>query len=98
MSTGLALGLSALYFLYRRPSASSSLAHNLNIAIFLIHLYYIPCLSGGLYPGALFLDPEFGEGRPQIWIFSVIMGVSWAGWWIARKGIADLGTGVEKRM
>lgn len=31
----------------------------------LVHLYYVPALSGILYPGALWMDPEFGDGGPQ---------------------------------
>ena len=94
MSTGLACGLSSLYFLHKRPSLSSTPAYNLNIALFLIHLYFLPSLSGGLYPGARFMDPEFGEesDRPQIWGFGAILGISWVGWFCVRRGL-----GIGKR-
>ncbi|KAF2786350.1 hypothetical protein K505DRAFT_330423, partial [Melanomma pulvis-pyrius CBS 109.77] len=99
-STGLALGLSSLYFIHRRhlppkPTLSSaSPRHNLNLALFLIHLYFLPSLSGGLYPGALFTDPEFGEGRPQIPGFVGLLAVSWVGWWVAGMGL-ETGSGAK---
>lgn len=89
MSTGLVCGISSLYFLHKRPSLSSTPAYNLNISLFLIHLYFLSSLSGGLYPGARFMDPEFGaeNDRPQIWGFGGILGISWVGWFCVRRGM-----------
>lgn len=32
-------------------------------------LYFVTALSGILYPGTLTINPEFGEGFPQFWVF-----------------------------
>jgi hypothetical protein len=63
------------------------------MALFLVHLYFLPSLSGGLYPGARFMDPEFGDenDRPQILGFGGILAVSWVGWWLARRGLGAQG-------
>jgi hypothetical protein len=48
-------------------------------------LYWITGMSAILYPGALGVDVEFGEGFPQKWIFGPFLFCTWAGWWIANR-------------
>jgi hypothetical protein len=43
-------------------------------------LYWLTGLSVILYPGSLAVDPEFGEGFPQFWLFSGLMASSLVGW------------------
>lgn len=50
---------------------------NLDFVLLLIVLYYIPSLSGIWYPGAAWTDSEFGEGRPQLFMFPVLLLASW---------------------
>ncbi|PSN63051.1 hypothetical protein BS50DRAFT_637600 [Corynespora cassiicola Philippines] len=104
MTTGLLIGALALYYLHSplpaapyssspSKSASTSISaalqtSRLNFVLALLHLYYLPALSGILYPGAAWMDPEFGEGRPQLFGFPVFLMVSWVGWWMERERIS----------
>lgn len=71
---------------------------NLNVALLCVHMYYVPALSGILYPGALFVDPEFGDGKPQAYVFPVLLMLGWVGWWLERGRVtAEIGaSGHEK--
>jgi len=57
---------------------------SLNYALLFICLYFVPATTGILYPGANWTDPEFGEGRAQMFMFPMIIGIGAAGWWIER--------------
>ena len=48
-------------------------------------MMYLSSLSGILYPGALWMDPEFGDGKPQLYAFPWIVGVVWVGWGLERS-------------
>jgi hypothetical protein len=48
-------------------------------------LYWITGLSAILYPGALGVDTEFGEGFPQKWIFGPFLICTWMGWWVGKR-------------
>ncbi|ORY09421.1 hypothetical protein BCR34DRAFT_487196 [Clohesyomyces aquaticus] len=90
MTTGALLGLLSLYYLHSPAASHSPALHPLsalNHALLFLHLYYVPALSGILYPGADWMDPEFGEGRPQLYFFSVVLAVAWVGWWIEKRRI-----------
>jgi hypothetical protein len=47
-------------------------------------LYWITGFSAILYPGSLGVDPEFGEGFPQKWIFGPLLICAWMGWWVGK--------------
>lgn len=79
MSMGLLLGISTVYYTYR-PSASKR--DDMFTAAIFGSLYWITGLSAILYPGALGVDPEFGTGFPQVWIFGPLMVGAWVGAWI----------------
>lgn len=90
MSMGLCLGLATLYYTYRSPptplpNSSTSLIKKkedfFTAAIF-GSLYWITGLSAILYPGSAGVDPEFGEGFPQLFIFGPLMVGSWLGAWV----------------
>lgn len=97
MTTGLFLGLLTLYYLHRplpQPPSSKGFRselelerHYLNLALLFLHLYYVPSLSGILYPGADWMDPEFGESRKQVWGFGALLGVVWGAWWAERAAV-----------
>lgn len=92
MSMGLSLGLATLYYTYRQvPQALKP--DNLFIAAILGSLYWITGMSAILYPGSLGIDPEFGEGFPQGWAFSVLAAIPWLGYWVEIK---KLGSGEKK--
>jgi hypothetical protein len=95
MSMGLALGLSTLYYTFRpinndREKAKDSL---ITAAVF-GSLYWVTGLSAVLYPGSKAVDPEFGEGFPQFWLF---LGFGVAAWVGAALEIRGLRTGDGKR-
>ncbi|KAF6217476.1 hypothetical protein HO133_006814 [Letharia lupina] len=77
MSLGLALGILTVYYTWR-PTAQPK--DSLRTAAILASLYYVTGLSGILYPGALGVDPEFGEGFPQFWLFTAFTGLPWLGY------------------
>jgi len=71
MSMGLGLGLSSLYFAFR-PTANAAMKNDSMMTAALFgSLYWITGLSAILYPGSKAIDPEFGEGFPQFWAFTV---------------------------
>ena len=45
-------------------------------------VYYVAALSAILYPGSLAVDPEFGEGFPQLGPFVVLGVLPWVGYWV----------------
>ena len=75
MSTGLCLGLLTAYYTWRPTPSPAAIMGS---------LYFITALSGILFPGTLAIDPEFGEGFPQFWVFVSEVGLPWLGYWLAR--------------
>lgn len=92
MSMGAALGLITLWFLYGPPSNTSQSASaqrlSLYTASWIASLYWITQLSALFYPGALAVDPEFGEGAPQVYISGVLLSLVGVGMGLERKRIA----------
>lgn len=86
MSMGLCLGLLTLYFTHR-PGDAEQKKDSLRSAAMIGSLYWITGLSAILYPGSLAIDPEFGEGFPQFWVFVGFGIAAWTGWWIETRGI-----------
>jgi hypothetical protein len=90
MSMGLFTGLISFYILYSvlpvTKSPQSQLLH-LNWVLLLQNMVYLSSLSGILYPGAGWTDPEFGEGKPQLHGFPVLVALAWGGWYVERRRI-----------
>ena len=82
MSTGLLLGLITLYFTWRPTFAKSTYdPHDSTwCAAVIASVYWIAGLSAIFYPGTKWMDPEFGEGAPQLWIFSLHIVLAWLGY------------------
>ena len=55
----------------------------------LIRVTQVSALSGGFYPGALYMDPEFGKptDRPQMWMFLGALVVNWIGYFVGRGSL-----------
>ena len=85
MSMGAGLGLLTLYYTW---SSTTAPHETLTTAAFLGSLYWLTGLSAILYPGAKGIDPEFGEGFPQFWVFSGLFAITWAGWWLERGNLS----------
>ncbi|PVH82355.1 hypothetical protein DL98DRAFT_514092 [Cadophora sp. DSE1049] len=98
MSMGLGLGFATLFYTWRTGSLNSvaMVKDSLFTAAIFGSIYWVTGLSAILYPGTLAVDPEFGEGFPQFWLF-VGLGVgAWLGWFIETRGMkAD---GEKKRL
>ncbi|TVY56930.1 hypothetical protein LSUE1_G009703, partial [Lachnellula suecica] len=69
MSMGLCLGLITLFYTHRRTKSVNEEKESLRTAAVFGSLYWITGLSAILYPGSAGMDPEFGDGFPQFWMF-----------------------------
>lgn len=74
MSMGLCLGLACLYYTWRDSTADSAVT-----AMIFGSVYYVSGLAAWFYPGTLAVDPEFGEGFPQLKIFGTALALAWLG-------------------
>lgn len=92
MSMGAALGLTSFWFLYGPPSSPSAPVATQRLSLYtaswIASLYWITQLSALFYPGSLAVDPEFGEGAPQVYICAVLLGCIAVGMGLERKRIA----------
>lgn len=34
------------------------------------------------------MDPQFGDGKPQLYSFPPVVMMAWVGWWVERRRIA----------
>jgi len=89
MSMGLGLGLATLFYTWRTGTLKSTemVKDSLFTAAIFGSIYWITGLSAILYPGTLAVDPEFGEGFPQFWLFVGLGFGSWLGWFIETRGM-----------
>ena len=88
MSMGACLALGTLYYTHRTVASPAEAADSILTATIFGSLYWITGLSAILYPGSKGIDPEFGEGFPQLWIFSSFLGFAWIGWWLETARLA----------
>lgn len=93
MTLGLFTGLITFYVLLvhlprssTAVSAQNQITHLTWVTV-LQSMMYLSSLSGILYPGALWMDPEFGDGKPQLYVFPWIVGVLWVGWAVERRSL-----------
>ncbi|KAL9085005.1 MAG: hypothetical protein Q9159_004910 [Coniocarpon cinnabarinum] len=87
ITLGAALGVLTLYYTWRSPR--SQLATT--TAALFGGLFFLTGLTGIMYPGAAGMDPEFGEGFPQLWIFGHLLMLTTLGWWLETRRLAKLG-------
>lgn len=85
MSMGLSLGLLTAYFTWRPTKDPQD---SLLTAAVIGSLYWITGISGILYPGAKWQDPEFGIGSPQRKIFIGHLVLVWVGYWLEMKRLS----------
>lgn len=53
-------------------------------------LYWVTGLSAALYPGAKAMDPEFGEGHAQLYLFASLLGITGVGWFLERSRLLSV--------
>ena len=99
MTSGLLLGLSALYYLYRPGSSSSSavVRDSLHYVFWLLSLNWIAQLSAALYPGSLPVDPEFGDGFPQAYLCAGLFTFIGTGYALERRRLVQEGLWVSRK-
>jgi hypothetical protein len=89
MSMGMLLGLTTLYYLFRPASTPEVRNLQLNIAAWAGSLYWITQLSAFFYPGSLATDPEFGEGKPQVYICGAMFVLLGVGVWVEKGALRE---------
>ncbi|KAF2437154.1 hypothetical protein EJ08DRAFT_14866 [Tothia fuscella] len=89
MSMAATLSAACLYYTWRSTSLPAAPAKKESIfaAALFGSIYCFTGLTAILYPGALGTDPEFGTGFPQGSLFSILLVVNWAGWWLENRKI-----------
>ncbi|GIJ92522.1 hypothetical protein Asppvi_001800 [Aspergillus pseudoviridinutans] len=85
MSLGMVLGLTTLYYLYRPATSAELKCHYLQTSVWIGSLYWITQLSAFFYPGSLAVDPEFGQGGPQVYICAAMFAMLCTGYWMENK-------------
>lgn len=50
-------------------------------------MMYASSLTGILYPGAGWMDPQFGDGKPQLYGFPLFILLASVGWAIERSRV-----------
>ncbi|KAI1084315.1 hypothetical protein F5B20DRAFT_593427 [Whalleya microplaca] len=69
ISLSVLLGLTTLYYTWRKPDTPLLRREYMRMAAILGSVYWLSGLSAILYPGTMGLDPEFGgPGFPQRWL------------------------------
>lgn len=99
MSMGLFIGLITFYTLYAiipRTASPKSQTTHLTWVLLLQNLIYLSSLTGILYPGAAWEDPEFGNKSPQLYGFPILVALCWVGWYIETSRLARV-TGKKQK-
>lgn len=93
MTMGAFIGLITFYTIFvLLPSTSSAKEQKLHLTWVLVlqNMIYLSSLSGILYPGAGWMDPQFGDGRPQLNGFPVILVVLWGAWGVEMRRLGGV--------
>lgn len=88
MSMGAFIGLATLFvILFLAPSSTSVREQKLHLTWVLVlqNMIYLSSLSGILYPGAGWMDPQFGQGKPQLYAFPGLLVLLWGGWGVEMR-------------
>lgn len=88
MSMGAFVGLLTIYaILVLLPSTPTPREQKVHLTWVLVlqSMIYLSSLSGILYPGAGWMDPQFGDGKPQLYTFPVLLLVLWGAWCVEMR-------------
>ena len=88
MSLGVLLTAASMYFIYRRNDTVAATKDSIRSAAVIGSLYCLAGLSAIWYPGTLWIDPEFGEGHPQLFFFGGQVAATWLGYWLEMRRLA----------
>jgi len=96
MSAAILLTLLTIFYTYRPATTVRELKDSLTTAALVNSVYTVSGLTAVLYPGAKGMDPEFGEGFPQGWLFAGLCIANWYGWRYERAALdRSVARGVE---
>ena len=78
------LGLMGLYLTWRRDARYSIREQKQVLwdAYMVLNIYWVTQFCAGFVPGALAMDPEFGEGNPQKYLQAGFLAMNSLGWWL----------------
>jgi hypothetical protein len=85
MTSSLLYTAATAYYLYRNQPNKQTQSESLFAAAIIGSFYSVSGLSAILYPGSLGIDPEFGEGFPQLYIFGAPLILNWVGYWLESR-------------
>jgi hypothetical protein len=88
VTASLLLTLLTLAYAHRPVASARERGANLTTAALFNSVYTVAGLAAILYPGAAGMDPEFGEGFPQKWVFGGLLALNWVGWWVGTAALA----------
>jgi hypothetical protein len=99
VTASLLLTLLTLVYTHRPAATTRERGANLTTAALINSVYTVAGLAAIFYPGAAGMDPEFGEGFPQGWVFGGLLAVNWVGWWVATAALGGgaVGEGVGRK-
>ena len=83
IAMSVALGLMGLYLTWRRDPLYSAREQKQVLwdAFCVLSIYWVTQFCAGFVPGALPMDPEFGNGNPQVWLQAGFLATNVLGWW-----------------
>lgn len=94
MSMSVALTLPTLWYAWRAPrgtrTAADDLGDSIVTATIFASIYPLTSLAAWFFPTVLAVDPEFGEGFPQLPIFTTGLALTWAGCWLELARVRKL--------
>lgn len=90
MSLGVLLASSSLYFLFRPYKTLAEKKDHLRTAAMIGSFYYTAALTAIWYPGTDWSDPEYANGRPQLYLFSSFLVVNLCGYWLESQRVAKI--------
>lgn len=86
---GVGLALATLYYTWREDPIPKS-GDSVRVATVFASLYWVTGLAAWFFPGALAVDPEFGDGFPQLYIFGSLLLLSWLGCWLEMSRLSRI--------
>ncbi|GAB7349178.1 hypothetical protein MBLNU459_g8113t1 [Dothideomycetes sp. NU459] len=87
MTLGVLLSSSSLYFLFRPCNSIAARKDSLRTSAMIGCFYSLSALTAIWYPGTDWSDPEYANGRPQLYLFSGLIFTNMLGYWLETQRI-----------
>ena len=87
------LGLMGLYLTWRRDTRYSAREQKQVLwdAYMVLNIYWVTQFCANFVPGALAIDPEFGEGNPQLFLQAGFLTTNTLGWFFESGRVGEDG-------